>query len=1038
LAKKFPIVGIGASAGGIEALEQFFHSLTATTTEMSFVIVMHLDPHAHSLLPDLLGRWTTMPVKAINDGERIEPGHVYVIPPDSLATIEGGKLHLRKPSAQRERTPVDIFFISLAADQGENAIGIVLSGAGKDGSVGVKAIKENGGFTIAQGSNQSQPGFKDMPESAVATGLVDLVLPVEHIAEWLSRLSQLPPVEDKDADNLKPIYAILRDRMGHDFSSYKTRTLTRRVRRRMQVLQLARLSDYVEALRKNPEEAGMLFRDLLIGVTGFFRDPEAFAALEQQVIPKLFEHKGGDDEVRVWVAGCASGEEVYSIAILLREHVEAHFKNSAPPKLLIFASDIDDAAIRTARAGQYPVAMKYMSPERIKRFFTEEKGEYRVHKELRDLCIFTDHDLIRDPPFSRLNLLSCRNLLIYMKSDLQRQIFPMFHYALRPGGFLFLGASEDILRHNELFVAVDKAHRIFQRRGLIAPLKVPVPQFARMPTSPGSMRPHEVRATASGTLRVAVNLVAEKFTPAYVIVNERWEILHSSARTGKYLEAPLGPPSRDLFGWARKEIRLDLRDALRKATETYRTVTRERIPLEVEGGIQTLKLVVEPIRQRDETLFAIVFVDVGPVRPHEQEAEAVKPRAEGAAGIHQLETELQETRERLQTTIEELENANEELKSSNEELLSVNEELQSTNEEMETSKEEIQSVNEELQTVNHALNQKIEELDRSNADLQNLFDNTQVAVIFLDEKLMVRSFTPAVREIFNLIPTDCGRPLADIVSRLDDDTVKFLIGECVRKKQAVERRVTARAGTVHYLVRVVPYRTPGTANEGLVVVFVDMTEIVAAEESQRGVSLKLSQLLQNTMEAVSSLAKQTASHAVSVDGFIDVFVSRLDSLSFTHRLLSSRAWASVPLIELIEAEVDSHPRGATSRVQMKGEPIWLKPHAALTLGIVFHDLGSHALKYGALADPSGKVQVSWSQRQSGGEQRLEIIWREMGGQRGGDSQRALGFELIQRTLSLEAGGHSETTFGDAELRCSITIAANPDTVAAPASSAAAD
>lgn len=1040
--KGFQIVGIGASAGGVEALEQFFRAMTPQTIDMAFVIVMHLDPSAHSLLPNLIARWTSMPVSAIGDGQQIEPQHVYVLPPDALATVKDGQLHLRKPSRmQRERTPIDILFNSLAEDQGENAVGIVLSGAGTDGALGIKAIKEHGGFTIAQGSNSSGPGFKDMPQSAIATGVVDVVVPVEHIPEWLSRLTRLPAptIEEKNADELEPIFAILRDRVGHDFSYYKTRTFLRRVHRRMQVKQLHELADYVELLRKDNEEAALLFRDLLIGVTEFFRNPEAFAALQEQVVPKLFEHKGADDEVRVWVVGCATGEEAYSIAILLREYVDQHYKNAAPPKVTIFASDIDQNAMRVARAGRYPAAvLKSITPERLGRFFILEDGEYRVTRDLRDMCVFTDHSLTRDPPFSRLDLLSCRNLLIYMKTELQKQIFPIFHYALRPHGFLFLGVSESILRHNDLFVALDKAHRIFQRRELITPVTIPMPQFARGGAGAAARaRAQPEKATQAGALRIAANLVSDRYSPAYVIVNDRWEVLHSSARTGKYLEAPVGPPSRDLFAWARREIRFDLRDALRKALETGRAVTREHIPLEVGGGVQTVKLVVEPIRNAEETAFAIVFIDVGPVRARGQETEERGTRAEQEGSIEQLEAELQGTRERLQATIEELETANEELKSSNEELLSVNEELQSTNEEMETSKEEIQSVNEELQTVNQALNQKIEELDRSNADLQNLFESTQVAVVFLDKNLVVRSFTPPVREIFNLIPSDRGRPLADIVNRLDDQSLEHLIAECMEKTQAIERRISARGGTTHYLTRVVPYRTGGAASDGVVAVFINITDIVAAEERQKTLARELNQVFRSTMEAVSSIASETAVHAASVKSFIEVFISRLAALSFTHELLSTIDWPNVPLSKLIEAELDIHRERDGKQIKLEGSAAWLTPHCALTLGIVFHELASDAARYGALSVAGGTVEVRWSVRGSGNARQLEIIWSETGGPpRGADPQRAFGFELIQRTMLLELDARAEIEFAESGLRCTISIPANEKTVSTAAPPAA--
>src|SRR5215471_11566289 len=477
LAPHLPIVGIGASAGGVEALEQFFKSVPADHG-LAFVIVTHLSPDRESLLSEILGRAARMPVVDARDGERVEAEHVYVLPPSAILTIRDGRLQLRRTgAADRERAPIDVFFNSLAEDQGEHAIGVVLSGGGHDGTLGIKAIKENGGLTIAQGSNVSRPRFAEMPLSAVAAGFVDLELPVEEIPEriiaYVRNWGAFDP--EKPGDALADIHNVLRSRTGHDFSDYKERTFQRRVQRRMQVVQMTKLEQYAERLQKDPDEVHALFRDLLIGVTDFFRDAAAFQAIETLVIPKLFEGKGADDEVRVWVGGCSTGEEAYSIAILLREQCE---KLVAPPKVQIFATDIDEAAMGIARAARYPAnVVKEVSPERLRRFFVQEAGTYRVVKELRDMCIFSAHSIIRDPPFSRLDLISCRNLLIYLKPALQAQIVPLFHYSLKPGGFLFLGSSENLSRYSELFVTVDRKSRVFRRRDLVSRPALPLRQF---------------------------------------------------------------------------------------------------------------------------------------------------------------------------------------------------------------------------------------------------------------------------------------------------------------------------------------------------------------------------------------------------------------------------------------------------------------------------------------------------------------------------------------------------------------------------------
>jgi two-component system, chemotaxis family, CheB/CheR fusion protein len=746
-----PIVGIGASAGGVEALEQLFRAVPADNG-LAFVVVTHLPPDRESLLVEILGRAARMPVVEAKDGERIAAEHVYVLPPSAILTIRGGRLRLRRTGpADRERAPIDVFFNSLAADQGEHAIGVVLSGSGHDGTLGIKAIKENGGLTIAQGTNVSRPRFTEMPASAVAAGFVDLELPVENIPEriiaYIRNWGAFDP--EKPGDALAKIHGLLRSRTGYDFSEYKERSFQRRVQRRMQVVQTRNLKDYADRLEREPDEVHALFRDLLIGVTDFFRDAAAFQALETLVIPKLFEGKGADDEVRVWVAGCSTGEETYSIAILLREQCE---KLVAPPKIQIFATDIDEMAMGVARTARYPATVvKEVSPERLTRFFVQEAGIYRVVRELRDMCIFSTHSVIRDPPFSRLDLISCRNLLIYLRPTLQTQIVPLFHYSLRPGGHLFLGSSENLSRYTELFVTLDRKNRIFRRRDLVSRPPLPLRQF--LPNSrrdkTGTEESPSGLLQRSDLLRRIAATVVERFAPTYVIVDESGQTLFFSPETGKYLQPAAGPPNRDIVAMARPGLRGDLRAALHRAKETGQRVVRDRVPVQINGGTQLVSLAVEPIGEAKEMAYGVVFIDRGPVRMEEETASVRSDNDD--ATVRQIEQELQDTKVRLQSTIEELETANEEFRSSNEELLSVNEELQSTNEELETSKEELQSVNEELQTVNSELTAKIDELDRANADLNNLFLSTRVATIFLDRKLVIRSFTPEVTKLFNLI-----------------------------------------------------------------------------------------------------------------------------------------------------------------------------------------------------------------------------------------------------------------------------------------------
>src|SRR5215472_9167537 len=814
--KPFPIVGVGASAGGVEALEYLFKAMPPEPG-MAFVIITHLAPKRESMLPEILARDTRMPVLVAEHDQLVLRDHIYVAPADSVLQIEKGRLRLRPISDGRERTPIDSFFAALAEDQGEHAIGIVLSGAGSDGTLVIKAIKEHGGLTLAQATDHSGPRHSSMPASAIASGLVDLAVPVETMPEQLATYIRTFDILDKEVDKDEQaettrnvICALLLDQTGHDFSGYKTRTFYRLIERRMQVLQIPSLAAYAERLRQDPSEVNTLFRDLLIGVTNFFRDTKAFEALEQMVMPRLFEGKGPSDTIRVWVPGCATGEEVYSLAIMLREQTE---QSRSRVKVQIFATDIDEAALGVARAGRYPdTLLQGVSKERLERFFISEGTSYVINKPIRDMCVFSSHSVVRDPPFSRMDLISCRNLLIYLNSELQNHVIPIFHYALKPNGFLFLGTSENISQHGDLFTSIDKKNRVFQRRE----------DGAAMPHLPILFRRHAVagsglaesRGPTGRSLRQSIEArVLERYAPAHVVVTREADVINYSTGTGKYLEAPPGRPSRALMAMARKGLRLPLRSALHEAVESQRTAVRDNVELEGVDKSEFVRITVEPLRDDDnETLYLVVFGDLR--APAALEGPPAKQRKGKArdANLEQLERELRETRERLQSMAEEYETAIEELKSSNEEMVSVNEELQSTNEELETSKEELQSVNEELQTVNHELTVKIDELDR---------------------ELMIRSFTPAVTRIFNLIPGDRGRPLTDIAHHLDYAELPQDIQQIFGTRQPLERRINRRDGAAHYIVRALPYWTGSGKVEGAVLTFSDVTGLAQAEEQQR-------------------------------------------------------------------------------------------------------------------------------------------------------------------------------------------------------------
>ena len=739
----FPIIGIGASAGGIDAFHNFFEAMPPDSG-MAFVVILHLPPDRRSMLGEILSRWTSMPVVEAVQGSRIEPNHIYVPPPHAVVTVLDGTLGVQLPQEGSDRLfrPIDGFFDSLGSALRDRAVGIVMSGTGSDGALGLKAIKECGGLTLAQGSNGTSPQYGEMPAGAIATGVVDIVAPIEEMPGHLLRLnngrSQAPPAAESadaiDAARLQ-ICVILRTQLGHDFSEYRSQTFLRRVARRMQVLNITSLDDYIAALKSDAGEASLLFRDLLIRVTSFFRDKDTFEALATEVIPRLFDGKSADGAVRIWVPGCATGEEAYSLAILLREQMD---KASALPKVQVFATDIDDAAISTARLGRYPkTLLDGLSEGRLNRFFTHSLNSFSVAKEIRELCTFSVHNVIRDPPFSMMNLVSCRNLLIYMNPKLQSRIIPVFHYSLVPGGILLLGGSESVAQHTDLFDTVDKSARIFERRSGTTP-----------ELNLEWQRPH---------LTTGAQLSSESYMP---------RSRHSS---------PAGMRAQPELGHNREPERR------------------------------------QPPSLRFKNLLGTV------------------PLTEGT--LAQLQNALMGTSDELQSLTEEHQTALEELRSTNEELHSVNEEMQSTNEELETSKEELQALNEELHTVNLRLTDKIEELDEANSDLRNLFDSTEIATVFLDRHLVIRSFTPAIVGLYNLIPSDHGRPLTDISSHLQYTTLREDVAFVLSTLEPLERRIMRDDRAANYVMRILPYREPDSAVSGVLVTFVDVTNIVRAEEA---------------------------------------------------------------------------------------------------------------------------------------------------------------------------------------------------------------
>jgi two-component system CheB/CheR fusion protein len=854
----FFVVGLGASAGGLETLEQFFSNMPPDSG-MAFVVVVHLDPTHKTLLPELLARYTRMEVCPVEEGMAVEPNMVYVIPANRDMTVNGCQFHLEEPQAPRGmRHTIDVFLRSLAADMEENAIAVILSGTGTDGTQGVKAVKEVGGFVVVQ--EESTAKYPGMPQSAIATGVVDLILPTKLIPDkilelaqrstLLARRKEAEPAKHA-AEELKAIFRIVNSRTGHDFSSYKTSTIIRRIERRMAVNDIIDIRDYIRFLKEKPDESKALFKEFLIGVTSFFRDPEAFEALEKRVIPQLFEDRDPDDPLRIWMAGCATGEEAYSIGMLIREYSR---EQRLDLKVQIFATDIDGEAVDFARAGRFPDSIGAdVTPERLRTFFKKTDSTYQVVKPLREMIVFAQHNLIKDPPFSRLDLLVCRNLLIYLNPELQKRILPLFAQAIKPTGHLFLGSSETVGGFTDLFLPLDKKWKIFQRRETGRRLGIEFPFAPQRSPIPEGEPVQTYREVGISPGILAEKTLMQRYSPPCVVINEKFEVVYFSTRTSRYLEPPVGEPSQNILKMAKEDLRPALRAAVHKALTEQQTAIYKGLKIITETGAETLDLRVEPITTPPSAkgLALVIFEPTGTVQlAAPVTAEKPEPPEEDESStdlmVQQLEEQLRITNEQLQSTTERMETSNEELKSSNEELMSMNEEFQSTNEELETSKEELQALNEELVTVNAELQNKVDELGQTNSDLQNFLSSTDIATIFLDRQFRVKRFSPAMAKLFNLISGDIGRPLQHFAGTINYPDLEKDAEKVLEKLTPIEREVSAPDRKHHYLVRVLPYRTMEDVIDGVVVTFVDFTERKRVEETRD----RLASIVENSTDAI--------------------------------------------------------------------------------------------------------------------------------------------------------------------------------------------
>jgi two-component system CheB/CheR fusion protein len=828
----FPIAGIGASAGGLEAIEQFFTHMP-TNAGIAFILVSHLDPSHASMMTDLIGRFTKIAVVEAGEGMQVEPDHIYVIPPNRNMAMFHKTLHLSVPDHPRGlRMPIDFFFRSLAEDQGERAICIVLSGTGSDGTLGLRAISGAGGMSMVQ--DPASAKYDGMPESAIKTGLADYILPAEKMPEQLigyiarfyrKAARRTLPIAEKAPGTMQKIFMLLRSKTGHDFSLYKKNTIHRRIEKRMSVHQFQDVPQYVRYLQDNPDEVKILFKEFLIGVTNFFRNAEAFDILRKKILPKVLSGKPENYELRIWVPGCATGEEVYSIAMVVRECTDDLKHNL---NVQIFGTDIDEEAVARARAGLYLANIGLdVNSQRLKRFFIKEENGYRIKKEIREDCVFAIQNVIKDPPFTKLDLVSCRNLMIYLEPQLQNKLIPLFHYSLKPGGVLLLGPSESIGGFSDLFPVIDKKWKFYQRKESKPSIDASsFPAFHGAYEREGVGKPRDIgRIGGTGIPALAQRILLANFAPPSVIVNMKGDILYIHGQIGKYLEPPPGQPTVNVLEMARKGLRLELRSALQNAVSNNRDVALRDLKVITDSGVHPVNLTVKPIRdvEQGEGLFLVTFGDVLPVKKAAPDRSKGRSTRENAH-VAELEQDLKYTRENLQATIEELQASNEELKSTNEEMQSTNEELQSTNEEMETSKEELQSVNEELITVNAELQTKIEQLSRAEGDMKNLLDSINVGTIFLDSEMKIKRFTADITNVINLIASDIGRPLGHIVTNLEDVDLVAEAGKTLDTLRWNEKEVRTRDGK-YYLMRTIPYRSMENVIEGVVITFTDITQL---------------------------------------------------------------------------------------------------------------------------------------------------------------------------------------------------------------------
>lgn len=1043
----YPVIGIGASAGGLEVLSTLL-DVEPPLQGVTLLIVQHLDPKAESHLADLLSKHTEFTVQSAEDGSEILPDHVYVCVPNREMIVENGRLRLLEPDAERnQRRPIDRLFESLAVAYGDLAVAVILSGAASDGSRGISAIKTAGGMVIVQDPETAE--FDSMPRSAVSTGLVDLVLPVEKISEVLGKLASHPREqvfgstdgeaqdgEAQDGEALdvgsatwQKLFNVMHDRFQYDFADYKRPTLFRRTQRRMSLLGVDDFDEYVTLVHNDPDEAAALFRDLMINVSSFFRDREAWRELEREVIDPLIAERADGDEIRVWTAGCATGEEAYTLGMLLLERAEEAGKRVTPR---IFATDVSDSLV-TARAGAYPATIEAdLSPERLKRFFVKRDAAtetYEVSKRLRDLVVFARHNVITDPPFSRLDLICCRNLLIYIEPETQRKILGMFNFALRDGGTLFLGNAESIGKHSDLFEPISESWRIFRSHRASNAGRFNFPRIKVTEEQRGEHSTEKHRQPAMDHyLSLAQRSLLERYAPPSVAIDADHQILVYQGDTGRYLAQPGGMPTRDLLTLVATGVRPALRQAIHQALREKKVITTSGYIKENDTR-RTVTLTVSPISSPRETspLILISFEEAAPLEVDHHDSESGNGLGQT---VEQLEEELRLTRQDLGEMTQQYNLVVEEFRTSDEEMLSVNEELQSANEELETSKEELQSLNEELNTLNNELRSKVEAVERTNDDLNNLLASTEIATIFLDKKCQIRWFTPAIKQVLRLIPSDVGRPIRDLASTVTGSELEPEARKVLLDHVPIETEVAGAEGR-HFIRRILPYRTVDNRVDGVVATFVDITDRKKGEQQRERLMHELSHRIKNTLATVQAIVQGLGRRSDSLPDFLAAFEPRLAALSRAHSILTLPGDECIELRRLLNHEIAPYVSEDSERVIIEGDELALTREPAIAMELVFHELVTNATKYGALSNDTGIVTVRWERTENTDGPRAHIEWFESDGpmieSRG---EPGFGSMLIESSVAHDLNGSVEMRFEPHGLQCTIdfplTEGANDD------------